>query len=340
LLKTPIPGTEWLRVKTTEGNIFYSHKVKKQSVWVVPDEIKDAVEAFENAEEHENAQAKQQEQAKEKEVQKLSFDEEQELKRLKAEIHGIVKRKAEEPQPLDEVVISKKARVEEDEDDSENSDEDEEKEEESEGVEEEWQREAAAQLAAEAEEEKKKKLEEEAKVAKESEESEAKQERSQLNMPDRVDLSIEEAKALFKVCYWFYETTPWLTCVLNRHYSGKSILILCTLGILRYPCSSQTRAMFFSHPFQPVVTHSMNTVEIAHAKFDNKISRKKGQKQTLRKSMTDSLVRKSRAREHLGLTFDELGRRTDDFTDGEETTESERRGSRNISRNLERVRIS
>src|ERR1700709_318026 len=54
LLKTPIPGTEWLRVKTTEGNIFYSHKVKKQSLWTVPDEIKDVVEAFERAEEHEN----------------------------------------------------------------------------------------------------------------------------------------------------------------------------------------------------------------------------------------------------------------------------------------------
>ncbi|OAX43511.1 HSP90-domain-containing protein [Rhizopogon vinicolor AM-OR11-026] len=197
-LKTPIPGTEWLRVKTTEGNIFYSHKAKKQSVWTIPDEIKDAVEALERAEEHENAQAEQQQQAKEKEVEKLSFEEAQELKRLKTEMQGIAKRKAEEPQPIDELVISKKARVEEDEDEDEgeeDGDEDEESEEE------EWQREAAAQLAAEAEEEQKR-LEEEADVAKEAEEAEAKKmqekERSQLNMPERVDLSVEEAKALFK----------------------------------------------------------------------------------------------------------------------------------------------
>jgi len=192
LLKTPIPGTEWLRVKTTEGNIFYSHKAKKQSLWTVPDEIKDAVEALERAEEHENAQAK--------EVEKLSFEEEQELKRLKAEMQGVVKRKAEEPQPLDELVISKKARVEEEEDEVE-GEQDEDEEESEEEEEEEWQREAAAQLAAEAEEEKKR-LEEEVKEAKEAEETEARaMQEKQLNMPDRVDLSLEEAKALFKVCH-------------------------------------------------------------------------------------------------------------------------------------------
>ncbi|KAG1779704.1 Hsp90 protein-domain-containing protein [Suillus placidus] len=195
LVKTPIPGTEWLRVKTTEGNVFYSHKAKKQSVWTVPEEIKDAVEAFEGAEEHEDAQ-KQQQEAKEKEIQKLGFEEEQELKRIKTEMQGLVKRKAEEPQPLDEVVISKKARVEEDEGEEEEGEDDDESEEE-----EEWQREAAVQLAAEAEEEKKR-LEEEARFAQEVEVTEAKKmqesERSQLNMPDRVDLSIEEAKALFK----------------------------------------------------------------------------------------------------------------------------------------------
>ncbi|KAG1770099.1 Hsp90 protein-domain-containing protein [Suillus occidentalis] len=197
LVKTPIPGTEWLRVKTTEGNVFYSHKAKKQSVWTVPEEIKDAVEAFERAEEHEDTQ-KQQQEVKEKEVEKLEFEEEQELKRIKTEMQGLVKRKAEEPQPLDEVVISKKARVEED---DEGEGEEEEDDDDDESEEEEWQREAAAQLAAEAEEEKKR-LEEEARFIQEAEDLEAKKmhenERSQLNMPDRVDLSVEEAKALFK----------------------------------------------------------------------------------------------------------------------------------------------
>ncbi|KAG2118761.1 Hsp90 protein-domain-containing protein [Suillus discolor] len=200
-VKTPIPGTEWLRVTTTEGNIFYSHKAKKQSVWTVPEEIKDALEAFERAEKHEDAQDQQQE-AKGKDVEKLGFEEEQELKRIKTEMQSLVKRKAEEPQFLDEVVISKKARVEEEAEGEEEEEEEEgEDDDDDESEEEEWQREAAAQLAAEAEEEKKR-LEEEAKFAQEAEDTEAKKmqenERSQLNMPDRVDLSIEEAKALFK----------------------------------------------------------------------------------------------------------------------------------------------
>ena len=80
------------------------------------------------------------------------------------------------------------------------SDEDEEEEESEE--EEEWQREAAAQLAAEAEEEKRR--QEEEKVLQEEEarklkEAEKQKGSTQLNMPERVDLSIDEAKALFKV---------------------------------------------------------------------------------------------------------------------------------------------
>ena len=56
-VKTPIPGTEWLRVTTTEGNIFYTHTVKKHSVWTVPEEIKDAVEALEKDEQEKAEQA-------------------------------------------------------------------------------------------------------------------------------------------------------------------------------------------------------------------------------------------------------------------------------------------
>ncbi|TDL21916.1 hypothetical protein BD410DRAFT_840299, partial [Rickenella mellea] len=48
--KTPIPGTDWLRVKTNEGNTFYTNKAKKESVWTVPEEIKDAVENLEKEE--------------------------------------------------------------------------------------------------------------------------------------------------------------------------------------------------------------------------------------------------------------------------------------------------
>ncbi|KAG6817393.1 hypothetical protein H0H87_009037 [Tephrocybe sp. NHM501043] len=176
LVKTSIPGTEWLRVRTTEGNIFYSHKGTKESRWTVPEEIKDAVEALQKKETSKPAlsQASQEERERAAEVQ-----------RIKDEVQSVVKRKAEESTPVDEVVITKKAKVEDEEEDGDESDESEE---------EDWQREAAAQLAAEAEEEKLRQ-EKEAERLKKEEES---QRKAQLNMPERVDLSVEEAKALFK----------------------------------------------------------------------------------------------------------------------------------------------
>ncbi|KAF9247032.1 Hsp90 protein-domain-containing protein [Melanogaster broomeanus] len=188
LVKTPIPGTEWLRVRTTEGNTFYTHKGKKESFWVVPEEIKESVEELERVEAHE---AKQQEG---EEAARIEREMEIEVERIKAEVQGLVKRKQrEEPEALAEVVITKKARVEEEED-AEEGDEDEDEDE----SEEEWQKEAAEQLAAEAEQEKER--QEEARLVREAEEAETKkaQEKQQLNMPDRVDLSLDEAKALFK----------------------------------------------------------------------------------------------------------------------------------------------
>lgn len=187
--KTPIPGTDWLRVKTTEGNIFYTHKVEKRSVWTVPDEIRDAVTKLEREEEEAKFKA-------EEEAAKAEEAREMEVEHIKSEVDEMVgKRKAEEPVPVDEVVITKKQKIDEDEDeDGEEEDSDEE--------EEDWQREAAAQLAAEAEEERlrqeeeKKREEEEANLLKEAEKAKG---APQLNMPDRVDLSIDEAKALFKV---------------------------------------------------------------------------------------------------------------------------------------------
>ena len=55
LVKTPVPGTDWLRVLTTEGNTFYTHTAEKRSVWTVPDEIKDAVAQLEKTEAEEQA---------------------------------------------------------------------------------------------------------------------------------------------------------------------------------------------------------------------------------------------------------------------------------------------
>ncbi|KAJ7904478.1 hypothetical protein B0H14DRAFT_2663034 [Mycena olivaceomarginata] len=146
LVKTPIPGTDWLRLK-------------KESIWHVPDEIKDAVEALE----------KQEREEKEKAVEvAASVDVSREIDRIKNEVADAVKRKAEEPVPVDEIDTG-----DESEDESE--------------PEEDWEKEAAAQLA------------EEAKRLKEEEEAEnQKLLAAKLSMPNRVDLSVEEAKALFK----------------------------------------------------------------------------------------------------------------------------------------------
>ncbi|KAF8974761.1 Hsp90 protein-domain-containing protein [Flammula alnicola] len=167
LLKTPIPGTDWLRVTTTEGNVFYSHKVRKESVWVVPEELKPALEALQA----------------------------QELQRAEAAVAapqpqpkspGNGKRKAEDVVPVDEVIISKKTKVEDESDEEADDDEEED---------EEWQREAAQQLAAEAEEEQRRAQERE----KEAElEAQRTREVIEAAIPQRVDLSIEEGKALFK----------------------------------------------------------------------------------------------------------------------------------------------
>ncbi|KIK68186.1 hypothetical protein GYMLUDRAFT_216833 [Collybiopsis luxurians FD-317 M1] len=176
LTKTQIPGTDWIRVKTTEGNVFYSHKTKKQSVWTVPDEIQDAVAQLTKDEQRLSQQGE--------EGNSIQAEEFLEVERVKAEIRENTKRKAAE---TDELVITKKAKIKEDEED-----EDEESEEE------EWQREAAVQLAAEAEEEKRR-AEEEAKREAEAAEDELKRTKeAQIVMPEKVDLSIEEGKALFK----------------------------------------------------------------------------------------------------------------------------------------------
>lgn len=187
-MKTPIPGTEWIRVVTTEGNIFYTHKAKKESFWTVPDEIKGAVDTLEKMETEKKERDNEGATARKEEERRLRLDE---IERIKSEVQEAVKRKVEDA-PVDEVVISKKARVEDVDEDEDSGDESEE---------EDWQREAAAQLAAEAEEEKTR-VEEENKRAREEAEQDASnvKETPQLNMPARVDLSVEEAKALFKVC--------------------------------------------------------------------------------------------------------------------------------------------
>ena len=45
--KTPVEGTEWLKITTNYGNVFYTHKERKESVWEIPPEIKTQVDELE-----------------------------------------------------------------------------------------------------------------------------------------------------------------------------------------------------------------------------------------------------------------------------------------------------
>ncbi|KAF9451709.1 HSP90-domain-containing protein [Macrolepiota fuliginosa MF-IS2] len=190
LLKKLIPGTDWLRVITNLGNVFYFNKPRKESVWTVPDEMVEAVTAMEQQEKEEEFQAQQELLASDAQAEEAK---QMEVDRIKKEMKGIIKRKADEETPLDEFVIAKKIKVEVEGEDEEDSEEDEE---------EEWQREAAAQLAAEAEEERKRQEEEERKERERQAEARAEAQRVQtaglINMPEKVNLSAEEGKALFK----------------------------------------------------------------------------------------------------------------------------------------------
>ncbi|PPQ69873.1 hypothetical protein CVT24_003208 [Panaeolus cyanescens] len=170
-IKTPIPGTDWLRVTTTEGNVFYSNKITKQSLWTIPEGLESAVKALtaEKAPIKSSAQK-----GKEKDP---AASGKRKAEDTAAESARRKKTKTQDPE-------------EEDDEDSEDSDEEEDAEEE------EWQREAAEQLAREAkEEEERKRLEAE----QEQKRVEAEQQEAQrLQIPQRVDLSVEEGKALFK----------------------------------------------------------------------------------------------------------------------------------------------
>ena len=165
LIKTPIPGTEWLRVITSEGNTFYSHKLKKESVWAIPEEVRSAVERLQT--------------------------EERRQQPTQDSISVNSKRKAEVSLDGNETVVNKRAKINDDDDDDDGDNDEEISEDED------WQRQAVEQLATEAEEERKRV---EAEMEKEKEE-EARRVRAaaEIIMPQKVDLSIEEGKALFKV---------------------------------------------------------------------------------------------------------------------------------------------
>ncbi|KIJ53807.1 hypothetical protein M422DRAFT_25572 [Sphaerobolus stellatus SS14] len=202
LVKTPIPGTPWLRVKTTEGNVFYTHKEKKESVWEVPEEIKDEVEKLELEEKEkeerdkEELERKQREELENAQVERRRAERE-EVERVKNEIKAATggKRKAEEAAEDGDEASQKKPRVEdghEEEEDDEDADADADGDEEMEdGVGSERSKSQPARTISKSEEKRNKKQAEALAVQEEAA-------KKAFNIPARVDLSIDEAKALFK----------------------------------------------------------------------------------------------------------------------------------------------
>jgi len=173
-----------LYVITNLGNKFYFNGTKQASVWQLPKEIAEAVAAMKSIEREDEKKAQTELLTHAAEAEKQI-----EVNRVEQETERVTKRKADEETPLDEIVISKKVRKESDKDseDSEDSEEEEE---------EEWQREAAAQLAVEAAEECRR---QEEKEVDQRQMEETKTVQNVIKMPIKVDLSIDEAKALFKV---------------------------------------------------------------------------------------------------------------------------------------------
>lgn len=90
--KKPIEGTPWIRVTTNKGNVFYNNKETKESLWTVPDEIKEQVEALE----------KEEQEAKEREEREQREKEEAEAKAKAASPASGKKRKAEDEEEAED----------------------------------------------------------------------------------------------------------------------------------------------------------------------------------------------------------------------------------------------
>ncbi|WVW83765.1 hypothetical protein I302_105786 [Kwoniella bestiolae CBS 10118] len=218
--KVPIPGTTWTRVTTTEGNVFYFEKESKRSEWTVPEEIKEQVEALEAEEKAAREEKKREEREKAekerverlKEIERIRLEVEEEKRAKQAEVERKRKQREEEAQNDDR--DSKIQRVDEDGQEGEGEGEGGEEAEEGDGEfgpqdeedEAEWMRAVAAEFAEadqQLEEEKQKTAEE---IRKEEEEAAKKV----FAVPEKVQVSPEEGRALFKALLMEKDINPFM----------------------------------------------------------------------------------------------------------------------------------
>ncbi|GMK59574.1 hypothetical protein CspeluHIS016_0801800 [Cutaneotrichosporon spelunceum] len=183
--RVPIPGTGWMRVTTNEGNVFYFEKETKRSEWTIPEEIAEAVAAFDASEAKERKQK-----AEEARLERL-----REQERVRAEVAEERKRKAEEKKrkagaAAEGAPGAKKSKAADDEsgvveDDGAPEVEDEE----------EWKRAVAAEFDAVD----RKKAAEAAKEEGDAEKAGEEAAKKVFAVPEKVQVSPEEGRALFKL---------------------------------------------------------------------------------------------------------------------------------------------
>ena len=176
--KVPIPGTEWLKVTTNLGNIFWTHTSRKESVWTVPDEIKDIVGQMEREEQEKIQQQMEAEMAAVAEgrnAKRKAEEKEHESRGKAKKAKPEVSPKLEPPKSQTPAPGTVEDQPVEDEDEI-------------------WQRQMAEEMA----------LEEEAQAAPEPAPprmTKAEAAKQIFDVPAKVDISLEEGKALFKVCF-------------------------------------------------------------------------------------------------------------------------------------------
>lgn len=226
LYKIPVPGSPWIRIKTTHHNIFFSHSETKESVWTVPEDIADVVASL-------DWDLLEEEAAQQKEITRLQKEVERDNLKRKATVEDVElvthhgpddnsappkKRKKrvevidEAPVAIDEIVVARDDAADEV---GEEGDDDEEEEDGSEAAfstssaEDAWQREMAEGMAKLAADEAAAAAGEpvvpptdpahSALEAPEADVDSAPDEKA-FAVPKQVNLSHEEARTLFKVC--------------------------------------------------------------------------------------------------------------------------------------------
>jgi transcription elongation regulator 1 len=183
--KEPIEGTNWIKVTTTEDNVFYSHKETKESRWDMPEEVKanlaereaeaKAQQVQRDAQTNAKATGEEEEGAEEESddepIPEHEEEESPEMKRIREELDR--ERGVKRPPSSKGEGKRKKARVVSEIEELEND--------------EDWQKSVAEEMAKEAE--------------RENQQGSPAAEKSKSPAPALGEYSSDESKALFKVSF-------------------------------------------------------------------------------------------------------------------------------------------